>query len=70
MEKVIVIAATNRKDLIDSSLLRPGRIDTIVELGIPDKKTREKIFLVHTRNMPLDKSVKLSDYIEKTEGWT
>ncbi|MBU2616158.1 MAG: CDC48 family AAA ATPase, partial [Nanoarchaeota archaeon] len=70
LEKVVVIAATNRKDLIDPSLLRPGRIDTIVELVLPDKKTREKIFEVHTRNMPLDKSVKLEDYINKTEGWT
>jgi len=70
LEKVIVIAATNRKDLIDSSLLRPGRIDIIVELSAPDRKTREKIFEVHTKNMPLDKNVKLSDYLEETEGWT
>ncbi|MBS3098643.1 CDC48 family AAA ATPase [Candidatus Pacearchaeota archaeon] len=70
LERVIVIAATNRKDLIDSALLRPGRIDAIVELKIPDKKTREKIFEVHTRNMPLDKDVKISDYINKTERWT
>jgi len=70
LEKVIVIAATNRKDLIDSALLRPGRIDSIIELNIPDKKTREKIFEVHTKNMPLDKSVKLSYYVEKTEDWT
>jgi transitional endoplasmic reticulum ATPase len=70
LEKVIVIAATNRKDLIDPSLLRPGRIEAMVELPIPDKKTREKIFEVHTRKMPLDKAVKISDYIEKTDGWT
>ena len=70
LEKVIVIAATNRKDLIDSSLLRSGRIDSIVELGIPDEKTREAIFKVHTKNMPLDKSVKILDYTEKTTGWT
>jgi len=70
LEKVVVIAATNRKDLIDPSLLRPGRIDAIVELTIPDKKTREEIFKVHTKDMPLDKSVKLSYYINKTGGWT
>jgi len=70
LEKVVVIAATNRRDLIDPSLLRPGRIDSIVELGMPDKKTREEIFKVHTKNMPLDKSVKILDYAEKTEGWT
>ncbi len=70
LEKVVIIAATNRKDLIDPALLRPGRIDAIVELGIPDTKTRQKIFEVHTRNMPLDKSVRISEYIAKTEGWT
>ena len=70
LEKVIVIAATNRKDLIDPLLLRPGRIDSIVELGMPDEKTREAIFKVHTRNMPLDKSIKISEYTQKTEGWT
>ncbi|MEK6757850.1 MAG: CDC48 family AAA ATPase [Nanoarchaeota archaeon] len=70
LEKVVVIAATNRKDLIDPALLRPGRIDAIVELEIPDKRTREEIFKVHTKNMPLEKSVKISDYVEKTDGWT
>ncbi|MGC9309142.1 MAG: CDC48 family AAA ATPase [Candidatus Nanoarchaeia archaeon] len=70
LEKVVVIAATNRKDLIDPSLLRPGRIDAIVELDVPDKETRKKIFEVHTKNMPLDKSVKISDYVNKTDGWT
>ncbi|MDP2947534.1 MAG: CDC48 family AAA ATPase [Nanoarchaeota archaeon] len=70
LEKVIVIAATNRKDLIDSALLRPGRIDTIVELKLPGNETRKKIFEVHTKNMPIDKDVKLDDYIKKTDGWT
>ena len=70
LEKVIVIAATNRKDLIDSSLLRPGRIDSIIELGMPDEKTREAIFKVHTKNMPLDKSVKILEYTKKTRDWT
>jgi transitional endoplasmic reticulum ATPase len=70
LEKVIIIAATNRKDLIDPSLLRPGRIDSIIELGIPNKKTREKILEVQTKKMPLEKSLKLDNYFEKTEGWT
>ncbi len=70
LENVIVIAATNRKDLIDPALLRPGRIDSIIELEIPDKKTREAIFKVHTKNMPLEKSLKLDEYVEKTESWT
>jgi transitional endoplasmic reticulum ATPase len=70
LENVMVIAATNRRDLIDPALLRPGRIDSIVELGIPDKETRGEIFEVHTKNMPLSKDIVLSDYIEQTEGWT
>ena len=70
LEKVVIIAATNRPDLIDPALIRPGRIDAIVDLKIPDKTTREKIFLVHTKNMPLDKEIKLEHYVEKTEGWT
>ncbi len=70
LEKVVIIAATNRKDLIDPSILRPGRIDAIVELKIPDKKTREEIFKVHTKNMPLEKNINLTNYVNKTEGWT
>lgn len=70
LEKVVVIAATNRKDLIDPAILRPGRIDSIVELEIPDKKTREAIFNVHTSKMPLSKEIKISEYIDRTDGWT
>lgn len=70
LEKVMIIAATNRKDLIDPALLRPGRIDSIVELTVPDKETRLDIFKVHMKNMPIDSTVKISEYVAKTEGWT
>jgi len=70
LENVIVIAATNRKDLIDPALLRPGRIDAIVELPIPDRKTREKIFEVHMKNMPLVDDIKIQNYLDMTEDWT
>jgi len=70
LEGVIIIAATNRKDLIDPALLRPGRIDAIIDLELPDSKTREEIFKVHTRKMPLEKSVVLKDYVSKSEGWS
>jgi len=70
LEKVMIVAATNRQDLIDPALLRAGRIDSIVELKVPEKKTREKIFEVKVRGMPLDKDVKIQDYSDKTEGWT
>jgi len=63
LENVIVIAATNRKDLIDPALLAH------VELTIPDEKTIEKIFEVHTRKMPLEKSVSIKDLGKKAKGW-
>jgi transitional endoplasmic reticulum ATPase len=70
LENVMIIAATNRKDLIDQALLRPGRIDSHVELGIPDLETREEIFKVHTKNMPLEKGVNLIKMSKDSEGWT
>ncbi len=70
LEKVIVMAATNRRDLIDASLLRPGRIDAQIELSEPIATTREKIFAVHTKTMPLEKNVTLDHLVAKTQGWT
>ncbi|MBT6690282.1 CDC48 family AAA ATPase [archaeon] len=69
LENVIIIAATNRKDLIDPALLRPGRIESHVELTNPDDETILEIFKVHTREMPLDKSVSLKELAKKTKGW-
>ncbi|MEM2073989.1 MAG: CDC48 family AAA ATPase [Nitrososphaeria archaeon] len=70
LSKVVVIAATNRVDLIDPALLRPGRFDYIIELEKPDEKTRLEIFKVHTRNMPLAKDVDLEKLAKETEGLT
>ena len=70
LENVIIIAATNRKDLIDPALLRPGRIEAHVELSNPDDETIYKIFEVHTKKMPLEKSVSLKELAKKTSGWT
>jgi len=67
LNDVVVIAATNRPDLMDRALLRPGRFDRIILTPVPDKATREKIFAVHTKNMPLDKDVKVKTLAEKTE---
>jgi len=69
LEKVVIIAATNRPELIDPALTRPGRIDSIIDLKIPDKETRLEIFKVHTRDMPLDSSVKIEDFVSKTDSW-
>jgi len=68
LQDVIVIAATNRPDMLDTALLRPGRFDRIILCPAPDKKTREEIFKVHTKGMPL-KDVKIDELAEKTEGY-
>ncbi|RAP51333.1 MAG: ATPase, partial [Methanosphaera sp. rholeuAM270] len=69
LHDISVIAATNRKDIIDPALLRPGRFDRHVEVGLPDKKSREAIFKVHTKDMPLAEDVDLKELAEKTEGF-
>jgi transitional endoplasmic reticulum ATPase len=68
MEDVIVIAATNRPDRLDTALIRPGRIDRIVLLGAPDADAREEIFKVHTKNMPL-KNVNIKEISLRAEGY-
>ncbi|RQG95855.1 CDC48 family AAA ATPase [Natrarchaeobius chitinivorans] len=69
LEDVVVIATTNRPDLIDSALLRPGRLDRHVHVPVPDEGAREKIFEVHTRNKPLAESVDLAELASETEGY-
>ena len=70
MNNVVVLGATNRPDMLDPALLRPGRFDRIVLATIPDKEGRLAILKIHTRNMPLTKEVNLSSLAEKTEGYT
>ena len=69
MKDVVVIGATNRPDLLDSALLRPGRFDRIVLVSIPDAKSRKEVFKLHTKKMPLAKDVKIDELIPKTEGY-
>jgi transitional endoplasmic reticulum ATPase len=66
-EGVIVVAATNRADLIDTALLRPGRFDLIVELGYPNESERHTIFSIHTRGRPLDPEISLEELARLTE---
>jgi transitional endoplasmic reticulum ATPase len=68
MENVFVIAATNRPDIVDQALLRPGRFDKLLLLPVPDEATRLKILRVHTKNMPLDK-VDLPALAKKLDGY-
>ncbi|ERG89159.1 MAG: AAA family ATPase, CDC48 subfamily [halophilic archaeon J07HX5] len=67
--QVIVIGATNRVDALDPALRRGGRFDREIEVGVPDKGGRTEILQVHTRGMPLHKSVDLEEYAENTHGF-
>jgi transitional endoplasmic reticulum ATPase len=69
LQDVVVIAATNRPDVIDTALLRPGRFDRIILVGIPDKTAREQVFKVHSAGMPLAKDVDMKTLVDKTEGY-
>ena len=70
LTNVIVIAATNRPDILDPALMRPGRFDRIVYVPIPEKEGRLQILKIHTKDMPLDNSVEIERIAEKTEGYT
>jgi len=70
LNEVIVIAATNRPDLIDAALLRPGRFDRIIMAPVPDIHTREKIFQVHTKGMKISKGVDIKKLAAATEFYT
>ena len=69
-EGVIVLAATNRQDILDPALLRPGRFDRQVYVGRPDMKGREEILRVHARNKPLAEDVDLKEIARETTGFT
>jgi transitional endoplasmic reticulum ATPase len=67
-EGVIVVAATNRSELIDTALLRPGRFDMVVELAYPNKEERLAIFAIHTRGRPLAPDITMEELANLTEG--
>lgn len=69
-ESVIVIAATNRRDILDPALLRPGRFDRQIVVGYPDVKGREEILKVHAKNKPLGPDVDLKVIAQTTQGFT
>ena len=68
-KEVVVIAATNRPNLLDPAIIRPGRFDRLVYLGTPDRRGRLKIFKIHTKNTPLSKDVNLENLADITEGY-
>ncbi len=65
---VKVIAATNRVDILDPAIMRPGRLDRLIEVPLPDKEGRKEILKIHTRKMNLHKSVNLSEIADLTKG--
>ena len=69
LSNVIVIGATNRPDMLDAALLRPGRFDRILLTPAPSKEGREEIFKIHTKNMPFAKDINMHKILEKTEGF-
>lgn len=70
LDKVFVITATNRLDIIDPALLRPGRLGTKILVSLPDKEMRKNIFKVHTKRMPLAQNVSFDELSERTDGFS
>jgi cell division protease FtsH len=69
-EGIIILAATNRPDVLDPAILRPGRFDREVAIGIPDIKGREAIFKVHSKGKPLDSGIDMKVLARRTPGFT
>jgi transitional endoplasmic reticulum ATPase len=69
LKDVTIIGATNRPDMLDPALLRPGRFDRIILVDIPNAAGRREIFKVHTRQMPLDNDVNLDELVKLSEGY-
>ena len=69
-EGIIIMAATNRPDVLDPALLRPGRFDRQITVGLPDIKGREEILAVHAKNKTFDKNVKLKNIARRTVGFS
>jgi len=70
LNNVIVIAATNRPDIIDAALLRPGRFDRLIEIGMPDEKARLEILKIHAAKKPLAEDVSLEELAKKTDKYS
>jgi transitional endoplasmic reticulum ATPase len=69
LQNVTVIGATNRPDLLDPAILRPGRFDKILLIGPPSKAGRLEVFKIHTKNMPLAKDIDIDELAERAEGY-
>ena len=70
LHNVLIIGATNRLDIVDEALLRPGRFDRIIEVPNPDSKGREQIFMIHSKKKPLANDVNITKIVELTNGFS
>ena len=70
LQNVVVIGATNRPNLVDPALLRPGRFDELIYVGVPDTAGRRRILAIHTKHMPLDRDVDLESLAQRTDRFT
>jgi len=70
LKGVLVLGATNRLDILDPAVLRPGRFDEVVEIPIPNEEDRKEIFEIHLRNKPLSPRIVLDDLVSKAEGFS
>ncbi|MFB0504168.1 MAG: CDC48 family AAA ATPase, partial [Candidatus Bathyarchaeia archaeon] len=70
LENIVVIGATNRPDIVDPAVLRPGRFDRLIFVPEPDEDSRLKIFMIHTKSMPLSKDVNLKELAARARGYS
>ena len=69
LKDVTIIGATNRPDMLDPAMLRPGRFDRVVLVDVPDLESRKKIFEVHLKGTPIDKDVKIAELVSQSDGY-
>ncbi|MEK6895915.1 MAG: CDC48 family AAA ATPase [Nanoarchaeota archaeon] len=69
LKDVTIIGATNRPDMLDPAILRPGRFDRVLLVDVPDEASRKKIFDIHAKDVPLDKSVRIDNLLKEMEGF-
>jgi len=70
LEDIVIIAATNRPDLVDPAVLRPGRFDRLIYVPEPDEESRKQIFKIYTKDMPLAKDVNIANWVTQVKGYS